>query len=184
MDTENIMGNFKRDGDRGFGGNRGGSRGGNFRRNGFNKGGFGGGNRFGGDRNVVMHDAVCDECKKNCQIPFRPSSDKPIYCKDCFMKRGGGPSRPSFGNGPRRDSGDRPQRDNFSANRGGGNDDIKRQLEAISAKLDNLVRAIEGISKKAPEVKEKKAEEKAVEVKAKEVKPKPKAKVTKKVGKK
>ena len=50
-------------------------------------------NRGGGrdDRGpVMMHDAVCDECKRPCQVPFRPSGDKPIYCKDCFNKRGGG----------------------------------------------------------------------------------------------
>ena len=48
-----------------------------------------------------LFDAVCDECGKNCQVPFRPSGDKPIYCSDCFEKRGGrdrrDSSRRSFG---------------------------------------------------------------------------------------
>lgn len=39
---------------------------------------------------TTMHDAVCDDCGKDCKVPFRPSSDKPIYCSDCFEKRGNG----------------------------------------------------------------------------------------------
>lgn len=34
-----------------------------------------------------MHKAVCDDCKKECEVPFKPSGDRPIYCKDCFSKR-------------------------------------------------------------------------------------------------
>jgi len=58
------------------GGNRGGGR-----------GGFSGG-RGGFDRRPrEMHKAICAECKKECEVPFKPSGDKPVYCKDCFMKR-------------------------------------------------------------------------------------------------
>lgn len=121
------MGKFNRDGDRGFGGNRGG---------GFKRGGFG-----DRDREVVMHDVICSECQKNCQVPFRPSNDKPVYCKDCFAKRGG-PSKSSFGN--RNDS--RPQmRPSFENNT--GNNDTKKQLEMINIKLDKLIKAIESTSK-------------------------------------
>jgi len=34
-----------------------------------------------------MHKAVCSECGKECEVPFKPSGDRPVYCKDCFMKR-------------------------------------------------------------------------------------------------
>lgn len=34
--------------------------------------------------NRDMHSAVCDKCGKDCKVPFKPSSDKPIYCSDCF----------------------------------------------------------------------------------------------------
>ncbi|KKP65529.1 MAG: hypothetical protein UR64_C0026G0013, partial [Candidatus Nomurabacteria bacterium GW2011_GWE1_35_16] len=48
---------------------------------------FGGGGRsFGGGRGgdrPEMFDAVCDQCGKDCRVPFRPSGDKPIYCSDC-----------------------------------------------------------------------------------------------------
>lgn len=35
----------------------------------------------------VLHKAVCAECKKECEVPFKPTGDRPVYCKDCFAKR-------------------------------------------------------------------------------------------------
>ncbi len=32
-----------------------------------------------------MHKAVCSECKKECEVPFKPTEGKPVYCKDCYM---------------------------------------------------------------------------------------------------
>jgi CxxC-x17-CxxC domain-containing protein len=34
-----------------------------------------------------MHKAVCSECGKETEVPFKPSGDRPVYCKECFMKR-------------------------------------------------------------------------------------------------
>ena len=34
-----------------------------------------------------MHKATCAECKKECEVPFKPAQDRPVYCKECFMKR-------------------------------------------------------------------------------------------------
>jgi CxxC-x17-CxxC domain-containing protein len=34
-----------------------------------------------------MYKAVCADCRKNCEVPFRPSNDRPVYCKDCFTAR-------------------------------------------------------------------------------------------------
>ena len=45
----------------------------------------GGGGYGGGPRE--MHKATCEECKKECEVPFKPSGDRPVYCKDCFSKR-------------------------------------------------------------------------------------------------
>ena len=44
-----------------------------------------GGGGFGGPRE--MHKAVCAECKKECEVPFKPRDDRPIYCRDCYSKR-------------------------------------------------------------------------------------------------
>lgn len=40
--------------------------------------------RGGFDRE--MHDAVCADCKKKTQVPFKPSEDRPVYCRDCYQK--------------------------------------------------------------------------------------------------
>ena len=37
-----------------------------------------------GDRDSVMHYAVCDSCGTDCEVPFKPTKGKPIYCDKCF----------------------------------------------------------------------------------------------------
>jgi len=44
----------------------------------------------------VLHKAVCADCKKGCEVPFKPSGERPVYCKDCFSKR---KTRGPFGGG-------------------------------------------------------------------------------------
>ena len=53
----------------------------------FNKGGF---KRDFGPRE--MHKAVCSECKKECEVPFKPSNGpdgqpRPVFCKECYAKK-------------------------------------------------------------------------------------------------
>lgn len=143
------MGNFQGGGNR-DGGYRGGNGGGG-------RPSFGGGNRGGnrgGDRGpVTMHKAVCDECHKSCEVPFRPSSDKPVYCNDCFGgKRGNEAPRREFSNdrAPRREFNDRPapsQSSSFAkpASAGMGND-MSKQLSEMNSKLDRLINGIEKLS--------------------------------------
>ncbi len=50
-----------------------------------------GGQNFGGDRQ--MHQTTCSECGNICEVPFKPSSDKPVYCDDCFAAKRGGKNR-------------------------------------------------------------------------------------------
>ena len=33
-----------------------------------------------------MHDATCAACGVETQVPFRPSNDRPVYCRDCFSQ--------------------------------------------------------------------------------------------------
>ena len=33
-----------------------------------------------------MYDAVCATCGKDCQVPFQPREDRPVYCSECFKK--------------------------------------------------------------------------------------------------
>lgn len=62
-------------------------------------------NDRGSDR-PEMHHAICDECGKDCEVPFKPSGDKPIYCSRCFETKGGG-SRDRDDRGRGRDRDDR-----------------------------------------------------------------------------
>ncbi|MBR9690750.1 DNA-directed RNA polymerase [Candidatus Woesearchaeota archaeon] len=64
-------------------GNRGGFNkrygGGGFSRGGSRDGGFNRGTR-------EMHKVICAECNKECEVPFKPTEGKPVYCRDCFQK--------------------------------------------------------------------------------------------------
>lgn len=84
------MGNFDRPRSGGSGGFRSGGR----------DGGRGGGggrfNRgprrdFGGPRE--MHKTKCSECGQDCEVPFKPTEGKPVYCRDCFQKKNPNPRR-------------------------------------------------------------------------------------------
>ena len=91
-------------------------------------GGFGGrgrgGGGFGRDRRPAeMHDVVCDKCGKECQVPFRPSGDKPVLCRDCFRQGGGGSSRNSG-----LSSGISPE-----------------QFNQLNAKLDKIIEILESL---------------------------------------
>jgi CxxC-x17-CxxC domain-containing protein len=51
-------------------------------------GGSGGyGERDRGPRE--MFSATCSSCGKDAQVPFRPTSGKPVYCSDCFRSQRG-----------------------------------------------------------------------------------------------
>lgn len=43
-------------------------------------------------REKVLHKAVCADCHKDCEIPFKPTGERPVYCKECFSKRKAGNS--------------------------------------------------------------------------------------------
>ncbi len=56
------------------------------RSNGFNRGG----NRGGFKKNFgprTMHPAKCSECGVDCEVPFKPTEGKPVFCKECYNKR-------------------------------------------------------------------------------------------------
>ena len=86
---------------------------------GYSAGGYssGGGGGYGGGRDRgprEMFSATCSSCGREAQVPFRPTSGKPVYCSDCFRSqqgaaggsRGGSPgySYGGFGRGGGRDT--------------------------------------------------------------------------------
>ncbi len=102
-------------GRRSFGGDRGGFR--------------------GGDRE--MFQTTCSNCGRACEVPFKPTGSKPVYCNDCFKTMGrsdSGQGR-SDDRGPRR-SFDRP------TDRGTSQPQNKEQFDALNAKLDKILRLL------------------------------------------
>jgi CxxC-x17-CxxC domain-containing protein len=97
---------------------------------------FRGGRKFGrpdfGGRShdkPVMHQAVCSKCGKDCEVPFMPSGNKPVLCRDCFRSEGGGQKnfeRRGFGRAeaPVRLPDPRP---------------LTKELEKVNQKLDKIL---------------------------------------------
>lgn len=51
-------------------------------RGGNNRGRNGRGNNNGDRRQ--MFKTICSECGVETTVPFKPSGDRPVYCRDCF----------------------------------------------------------------------------------------------------
>ena len=51
----------------------------------FDRGGQRGGGFSRGPRE--MHDVTCSECGAQTQVPFKPTEGRPVFCKDCYMKK-------------------------------------------------------------------------------------------------
>jgi len=62
---------------------------------------------------VSMHKAVCDKCGKECEVPFKPTPSKPVYCDDCFKKKDKG-----------------------------GRADFSEEFKQINEKLDKILEAV------------------------------------------
>lgn len=82
----------------------------NYRDSGFNR-------DFGRDSKPAMHSAICSECGNTCEVPFKPTGEKPIFCNNCFKKGGN------------------------AGNKGGG-EQFKGQLDALNAKLDKILKLL------------------------------------------
>lgn len=48
------------------------------------KGYGGGGPRNYGPREMTK--TVCSDCGKECEVPFKPTEGRPVYCRDCLPK--------------------------------------------------------------------------------------------------
>ncbi|MDO8626413.1 MAG: hypothetical protein Q7K39_03070 [Candidatus Magasanikbacteria bacterium] len=129
-------------------------------------GGFGGGKPFGGKKfgggPRPMFQAVCSQCGNDCEVPFKPTGERPIYCSNCFKNQAGPSARfagkPSFERGPRPSFGgnDRPSFGAMPAGRqggqggsqGGGNQGggvSKAQFESLNQKLDKIIAMLGGV---------------------------------------
>lgn len=134
---------------------------GNFRPGGKKSGGnykrkSGGGGSFG-DRKP-MFNATCNDCGARCELPFKPSGGRPVFCRDCFKKQDDGDQRRT------------PQR--FEPKGRDSSRELKEiieQLKMIGSKIDSLAKAMSENSKPKAEPKPKAAsKEKKTKKEAKE----------------
>ena len=118
--------------------------GGGGRRDFDNRGGFEKKHHSG--RNEQMHQAVCSECGRTCEVPFVPNGNKPVFCNDCFAQKRGGQAKPferqEFSR-PNNTQHERPQQQNAPAPRDHRVDELKSQMDAMNSKLDRLVKMME-----------------------------------------
>lgn len=42
--------------------------------------------RDGDSRQTEMYDAVCAECGDDCKVPFKPTGNRPVLCRECFQE--------------------------------------------------------------------------------------------------
>ncbi|HBF38728.1 MAG TPA: zinc-binding protein [Firmicutes bacterium] len=42
---------------------------------------------YQGNTERQMYPAVCHTCGANTMVPFQPSGDKPVYCRNCYKPR-------------------------------------------------------------------------------------------------
>jgi CxxC-x17-CxxC domain-containing protein len=84
------------------------------------------------DRPQTMFKTICSDCGKECEVPFKPNGNKPVFCRDCFQgKRSSDSRRPNFedrGNNP---IVSRPQPVALPQ--------YREQFESLNAKLDKIL---------------------------------------------
>lgn len=120
----------------------------------------------------IMHQTICSECGKECEVPFRPTGDRPVFCNICFAKQGktsptGSGARNYQGPGfdkkqmfeavcakcgnkcevPFRPTGDKPVYcsqcfDKGSRTSGQTPNQFKQQFEILNSKLDKILQAL------------------------------------------
>jgi len=149
----------------------------------------------GGNRErSIMYKTICSECGKSCEVPFKPTNTKPVYCNNCFSHKKpdeGYSNNRSFGNNrsssyeekqlftatcsncgrscevPFRPSGNKPvycsncfERKDENVKGNDNNEiieEIQGQMEILEEKLDRIIALLEAPKKKETKPKAKKA---------------------------
>ena len=74
---------------------------------------------YGNRRDIELTEVICDSCGKKCEVPFKPTSNKPVYCRDCFSKK-----------------------DNGDYNRHSSDKHSDRDIDVINEKLNKIMKAL------------------------------------------
>lgn len=84
---------------------------------------------------LEMTSAVCAKCGKSCEIPFKPTGKRPVYCRSCFTQ-----TAPSEPGNESRNFASRDRYSNRSESRSGSSSE---ELDKINRKLDKIMRALD-----------------------------------------
>ncbi len=103
---------------------------------------------------------VCNKCGKDCEVPFKPTGSRPIFCRDCFKTNGGFDANRSEGRNNDRSRNEQP---NYGD-----------QFAALNAKLDRILKIL------TPTVYEKVVETITEQPKADTIAPEKKKRASKK----
>lgn len=146
----------------GYSGGRGGDRGGR------SGGGFGGNRGGGRDQRsfggkgfekgpVTMHKVTCDECGNACEVPFKPSSDKPVFCDSCFGGKRENKRDDRFGD----------RRSGSSSSNDSEIKEMKKMLNELNMKLDVIIEFFNDEIEEEDALMAQEAEEEMIEAKPK-----------------
>ena len=135
----------------------------------------GGRNNFGGGHGGPrqMFPAVCGSCGQNCEVPFKPSGDRPVLCNNCFKGKDGDKKFPPKNFGGSNRGGGFSGGSNAPVSTGGIS---KAQFDALAAKVDRILSILTTAEIEATPKKEiaKKEPTKKVKTPAKKAKAKKK----------
>ena len=126
----------------------------------------------GGGEQRELFVAVCDECGRNCKVPFKPTSGKPVYCSDCFEGMGGNErSDRNSSYGRKYGNDDNNRRDSYSprVNSTPANNN-PREMRELTSKVDLLSEKLDRITSQLNTIlaaSKKPSAKKAVKAKAK-----------------
>jgi CxxC-x17-CxxC domain-containing protein len=66
------------------------------------------------ERDFKMTKVICSSCGDECEVPFKPTSSKPVYCDNCFVKK----------------------------DKAGSDKSFSKDFETINEKLDKIIKAL------------------------------------------
>ena len=104
---------------------------------------------FGGNRDkksLQKYDAICNNCGKECQLPFKPTGERPVYCRECFAEMGGGDTNRSYGRDNRGQSLFQKPKESKQTSV------TPEQFTQLNAKLDRILQLLTTSIDKLPEV--------------------------------
>ncbi len=99
---------------------------------------YGAGRRDNRTKERSFTQAICADCKKECEVPFKPSGGRPVYCRECFSKRNEGSSfKGQYDNKPK--GGDSVQERHFDKKQNGEQRRFSRRPQSVFRKRKERV---------------------------------------------